>query len=160
MCTFPRASRSPSQGHSAACWHRGRPSDAISLKSRVVVHANARDYQPQRLAVPPHILEVLCSDAGRDGTQDSDRPILQVRGGIAAVRDQSVPQTLFDLTERSCCMQPNREAGTSQPGDLQRRSGPEPLFHVNNSCASRQKPSLLIKVILYCYSSIQRMAWD
>lgn len=121
---FPTASRSPSQGETRGICASFLASRAalrcsVSPMPRAAVHANYRGYWSQQSKVLSHYFESARSDAGADDTQDSDRPILQVRGRIAAVCGQSIPESMFDLTERSCCMHPNWETvSTRRPAEM------------------------------------------
>jgi len=95
---FPRASRSPSQGK---LWHvrsflalRADFRCSEAPMSREAVHASYRSYYSQHSTVLPHYFGSARSDAGLDGTQDSDRPISQGRRRIVAVSQPEHPRDL------------------------------------------------------------------
>lgn len=62
--------------------------------SREAVHASYRSYYSQHSTVLPHYSGSARSDAGLDGTQDSDRPISQGRRRIVAVSQPEHPRDL------------------------------------------------------------------
>lgn len=109
---FPRASRSPSQGklwHVRSFWHCGRTSDAVKPPCPEKQFMLATEATTPNIQRCYHIiLEVLAQMQVLMVHKIQIVPSRRVADGSLQCRSQSIPETLFDLTERSCCDACNR----------------------------------------------------